>query len=211
MRTFFFVVLMTGCLGLLGLPAAAQKAPKIYTQRGPAQYLSTDALAVEDTCPGQDIVNQFSCTKEQAPGFHCFDVYRVQGDPVDRERYTLLDQTITQENVSAQPLCNIDALTCESFLASLNYNLDFSWFIANFPSSSFPECGLTYSCTRIACLKPLPPAEDGSPRSQKLSCVFKKNQIFFLGAPVTCQDKKQPAPAAKSPQPAAADTSSKLL
>ncbi len=177
---------------------AAEKPYKPVTQRAQAQYLSTDASAVEDTCPGNDIFNQFSCTKEQAPGFTCYDVYRVQGDPLDRERYTLLDQTITEENSSAEPLCNFETLTCDSFLKTLNYNLDFSWFIANFPSSSFPQCGLTYSCTRIACLKPLSPNQDGSPRSQKLSCVFKKNQIFFLGSPITCQDKNQPSPAANA-------------
>ena len=86
---------------------------------------------------------------------------------------------------------------CEDFLKALNYNLDFSWFIDDFPSSSFPECGLTYSCTRISCLKPLPLLENNSPRSQKLSCVFKKNQIFFLGTPLTCEDKNNPAPKPK--------------
>ena len=171
----------------------AEKTYKPYTQREPAQYLSTDAAAVEDTCPGNDIINRFTCTKEQAPGFQCFDVYRVQGDPLDSERYTLLDQTISEENTTAEPLCTFDTLTCADFLKALNYNLDFSWFIANFPSSSFPQCGLTYSCTRIACLKPLDPAPNGAPRSQKLSCVFKKNQIFFLGTPLVCQDKNAPA------------------
>ena len=184
------------CLLLLLITTAAPCHDKPYkpvTQRAPAQYLSTESSAVEDTCPGNDIFNQFFCTKEQAPGFTCYDVYRVQGDPLDAERYTLLDQTLTEENSSAEPLCTFDTLTCDAFLKALNYNLDFSWFIANFPSSSFPQCGLTYSCTRIACLKPLPPAQDGSPRSQKLSCVFKKNQVFFLGTQITCQDKNAPA------------------
>ncbi len=168
---------------------AADKPYKPVTQRAQAQYLSTDTSAVEDTCPGNDIINQFTCTKEQAPGFTCYDVYRVQGDPIDSERYTLLNQTLTEENSSAEPLCSFEEMNCDTFLKTLNYNLDFSWFIDNFPSSSFPECGLTYSCTRIACLRPLPPGTDNSPRSQKLSCVFKKNQIFFLGAQITCQDK----------------------
>ena len=171
---------------------AAAKNYKPLTERGTAQYLSTDASAVEDTCPGNNIISTFTCTKEQPAGFTCYDVYRMQGDPIDRERYTLLDETRSEENTTAEPLCTFDTLTCAAFLEALNYNLDFSWFIANFPSSSFPQCGLTYSCTRIACLKPLPPAQDGSPRAQKLSCVFKKNQTFFLGTPVTCQDKNAP-------------------
>ena len=163
---------------------------KPVTQRQTAQYLSTDTAAVEDTCPGNDIYQPFTCTKEQKSGYTCFDVYRVEGDPVDTERYTLLNQTLTVENTSPDPLCPTEALTCESFLTALKYNLDFSWFIANFPSSSFPQCADTYSCTRIACLKPLAPLADGTPQAHKLSCVFKKNQIFFLGAWISCQDKK---------------------
>ena len=169
---------------------AAQTAYKPQTIRQSPQYLSTDPALVEDTCPGHDILNRFTCSKKQSPGYSCFDVYMVQGDPIDAERYTLLDQSITLENSSAQPSCTFEnELTCENFLQALNYNLDFSWFISNFPSSSFPQCGETYSCTRIACMRPLPPTADGSPRSQKLSCVFKKNQIFFLGAEISCQDK----------------------
>lgn len=180
MKRIILLCLSAGCL------AAGYKP---VTVRQEAQYLSTDAALVEDTCPGQNIFQSFSCTKQQPPGYSCFDVYRVQGDPVDKERYTLLDQTITQEETSAEPLCTFDNLTCENFLEALNYNLDFSWFIANFPSSSFPACGLTYSCTRIACLRPLPALPDGTPQARKLSCVFKKNQTFFLGASVTCQNK----------------------
>ena len=191
MRSFCVVLLF----GLLSAPAwSHDKSYKPHTQRAAAQYLSTESFAVEDTCPGNDIFNQFVCTKAQAPGFTCYDVFQVQGDPMDNERYTLLDQTLTTEDTSAEPLCTFDNLTCADFLKTLKYNLDFSWFIADFPSSSFPECGLTYSCTRIACLKPLPPATDGTPRSQKLSCVFKKNQFFFLGTPLTCQDKNTPVP-----------------
>ncbi len=162
---------------------------KPVTVRQNAQYLSTEAKLVQDTCPGQDIFNQFTCSKQEAPGFTCFDVYRVQGDPMDKDRYTLLDQTITTEQTSPEPLCTFKELTCENFLKALNYNLDFSWFISNFPSSSFPQCGETYSCTRIACLLPAPGSTAQNPVSQKLSCVFKKNQTYFLGANITCQNK----------------------
>ena len=176
--------------GVLTLLHAADAVYKPQTVRQTPQYLTTDPALVEDTCPGHDILKRFTCTKNQAPGYSCYDVYMVQGDPIAAERYTLLDQTITIENSSAEPLCTFEGeMTCDNFLAALNYNLDFSWFISNFPSSSFPQCGETYSCTRIACLRPLAPAEDGSNRSEKLSCVFKKNQIFFLGAELSCQDK----------------------
>lgn len=176
--------------GVLTLLHAADAVYKPQTVRQTPQYLTTDPALVEDTCPGHDILKRFTCTKSQAPGYSCYDVYMVQGDPIAAERYTLLDQTITIENSSAEPLCTFEGeMTCDNFLAALNYNLDFSWFISNFPSSSFPQCGETYSCTRIACLRPLAPAEDGSNRSEKLSCVFKKNQIFFLGAELSCQDK----------------------
>ena len=176
----------------LGATAADVKPYKPRTVRAPAQYLSTDALAVTDTCPGGDIIAPFTCTKEQAPGFTCFDVYRVEGDPMDKERYTLLDQTLTTEDTTAEPKCNFSGeLTCEHFLQTLKYNLDFSWFITNFPSSSFPECGKTYTCTRIACWKPLQNTTDGAPQAQKLACVFKKNQIYFLGSQITCQDKNK--------------------
>ncbi len=179
------------CL-LLMLPAfgAGKKAYKPHTQRAPAQYLTTDALQVTDTCPGADIINPFTCTKDQTPGFTCFDVYRVEGDPMDQERYTLLDQAVTTQDTTAEPKCNFTGdLTCDNFLQALKYNLDFSWFITNFPSSSFPECGKTYTCTRIACWQPLPDAAPGEPQAQKLACVFKKNQIYFLGSQITCQDK----------------------
>lgn len=169
---------------------AAEKPYKPSTVRGQAQYLTTDALKVSDTCPGNDIINPFTCTKDQPAGFTCFDVYRVQGDPVDKDRYTLLDQTVTTEETTAEPSCNFTGdLTCENFLQSLKYNLDFSWFITNFPSSAFPECSQTYTCTRIACWKTLQDTSYGAPQAKKLSCVFKKNQIYFLGSQVTCQDK----------------------
>lgn len=177
------------CLLFAGALWAQDGAYKPVTLRAPAQYLSTDGYDVEDTCPGHDILKQFTCTKNTPPGYKCFDVYMVEGDPVDAERYTLLNQTLTEENVSAQPPCNFSELTCENFLHALHYNLAFSWYIDNFPSSSFPQCGETYVCTRLSCFNPLPDAPDGTPRSQKLSCVFKKNQLFFLGTQITCQDK----------------------
>lgn len=186
-------------LGAIGLSvcAAAQSTPKPYkpvTVRGQAQYLSIDESEVEDTCPGADIFNQFTCTKDTPAGFSCFDVYRVEGEPIDKERYTLLDETITEEPNTADPLCNFEGpLTCENFLASLKYNLDFSWFIANFPSSSFPQCGKTYTCTRIACWQKQPPTESGNVQSKKLMCVFKRNLSYFLGAQITCQDKNAPS------------------
>lgn len=184
-QTVFCFLLFAGvCM------AYAQNASyKPTTMRAPAQYLSTDAYAVKDTCPGNNILKQFSCTKNEPAGYKCFDVYMVEGDPIASERYTLLDEKLTEESVSADPQCSFDNLTCETFLQTLRYNLDFSWYIDNYPSSAFPECADTYTCTRLSCLKPLPAAEDGSPRAQKISCVFKKNQIFFLGAQVTCQDK----------------------
>ena len=173
--------------------AAETKPYKPQTVRGQAQYLTTDALKVTDTCPEGDIINPFTCTKEQPAGFTCFDVYRVQGDPIDKDRYTLLDETLTTEETTAEPKCNFTGkLTCANFLADLKYNLDFSWFITNFPSSAFPECAQTYTCTRIACWKTLADTSYGAPQAQKLSCVFKKNQIYFLGAQVTCQNKNAP-------------------
>lgn len=179
------------CLGVaLNAFGTAPKPFKPRTQRAPAQYLTTDALKVTDTCPGADIINPFSCTKEQAPGYTCFDVYRVEGDPMDKDRYTLLDQAVSTEDTTAEPKCAFTGeLTCDNFLQSLKYNLDFTWFITNFPSSSFPECGKTYTCTRIACWQTLANTSDGTPQAKKLTCVFKKNQIYFLGSQITCQDK----------------------
>ena len=179
------------CLLLATFTNATEMKPyKPHTVRAQAQYLSTDALAVTDTCPGADIISPFTCTKEQAPGFTCFDVYRVEGDPIDKERYSLLDQAVTTEDTTAEPKCNFTGeLTCDNFLQALKYNLDFSWFITNFPSSSFPECGKTYTCTRIACWKTLQDTASGTPQAKKLACVFKKNQIYFLGSQITCQDK----------------------
>lgn len=187
---------LTSCflLLILATPLVAKKAPyKPETVHQKPQYLSVNPAAVEDTCPGHNIFEPFVCSKQEEPGLTCFDVYRMQGDPIDSERYSLLNQTLTTESVSADPRCTFEELTCDNFLKALKYNLDFSFFIDNFPSSSFPECGLTYSCTRISCLLPLPPLQDGTPQSKKLSCVFKKHQFFFLGNDITCRDKNQPA------------------
>ena len=189
-RLFIYCFLVLG----LAMPSVAKERPyKPETVRQTPQYLSTNPALVEDTCPGHNIFEPFSCTKQDDPGFTCFDVYRLQGDPIDTERYVLLDQALTTESVSADPRCTFDELTCDNFLKALKYNLDFSFFIDNFPSSSFPECGKTYSCTRISCLLPLSPLQDGTPQSRKLSCVFKKNQLFFLGTNISCRDKNQPS------------------
>ncbi len=189
MKMIYFLLALF-LAGMLLPYAYGQRTYKPQTLRQTPQYLSTDPALVEDTCMGHDILNQFTCTHKEPAGYSCFDVYMVQGDPIDAERYTLLQETLSVENATPEPPCNFDGpLTCENFLKSLNYDLDFSWFIDNFPSSSFPQCGETYSCTRLACLKALPTAADGSPRTKKLSCVFKKNQIFFLGTAVFCQAK----------------------
>ena len=177
-------------LAALNTFGADKKPYRPFTQRAQAQYLTTDALKVTDTCPGADIINPFTCTKEQAPGFTCFDVYRVEGDPIDKDRYTLLDQTVTTEDTTAEPKCNFTGeLTCDAFLQALKFNLDFSWFITNFPSSSFPECGKTYTCTRIACWQTLQDTSYGEPQAKKLACVFKKNQIYFLGSQIKKKKK----------------------
>lgn len=190
MRKSIFLLLF--CLGCT--PILTAKSPKMLTLRGEAQYLSTQQTAVEDTCPGQDIFSSFSCSSKQPNGFSCFDVYQVQGDPIPAERYTLLDETVSTQNNTAEPACNFEGeLTCANFLTGLKYNLDFSWFITNFPSSSFPQCAQTYTCTRIACWRQLPPTASGEVQSQKLMCVYKKEQTFFLGTQITCQDKNPSA------------------
>jgi len=189
MKKFLLVSVFFLCTCFL----SAQAAYKPQTVREKAVYLSTDENAVEDTCPQNDIFNQFYCTKETPEGFSCFDVYRVQGDPIDKDRYTLLSESVSAETTTAEPACNFEGkLTCNNFLQSLKYNLDFSWFITNFPSSSFPECNQTYTCTRIACWQPFTDPADTNVQSKKLMCVFKKNQIYFLGSQVTCQNKNTP-------------------
>ncbi|MBR4355244.1 MAG: hypothetical protein IKP96_01525 [Elusimicrobiaceae bacterium] len=181
MRKIYILFLLFFCL--------AQTPYKPVTLRQRPQYLSIDATAVEDSCPGENIFDQFTCSKQEQPGYRCFDVYRVQGDPIDKERYTLLDQTLGTEPTSAEPRCPFQTLSCANFLQALKYNLDFSWFIANFPSSAFPQCSETYSCTRLACLVPAETSTAQNPVSKKLSCVFRKNQTFFVGTEITCQNK----------------------
>lgn len=178
-------LMLTIALGLLGTAHTAENSGKIITQRAPAEYLTTNPLEVDDTCPQNDIYAPFTCTKEQAPGFSCYDVSAVQGDPIPAQRYELLEESLSPENVSADPQCLQAEPTCAAFLKQLDFNLDFTWFIANFPSSSFPECGKTYTCTRIVCY--MPPKEGQTPAvSQKLSCVYKKHQRFFVGSRITC-------------------------
>lgn len=184
MKNFLYAV-----SGLLLFQAVlwAESTPqgKVKTQRGASQYLSVDPMDVTDSCPGGNIMQPFTCTKDQPDGFTCFDVSIVQGDPIPAQRYELLDESLAPEDVSAEPQCLNEEPTCESFLKYLNYNLDFSWFITNYPSSSFPECGKTYTCTRIVCYFP-PDKESGETASQKLSCVYKKHQRFFVGSEITC-------------------------
>lgn len=178
-------ILLLFCL--LSIFFLASGPTKLKTVRQAPQYLSTNSSLVEDTCPEHNILKQFSCSKKNKENFFCFDVYMVQGSPIDTERYTLLEEKLTLEKQTPEPLCPIETLTCEHFLRDLKYNLDFSWFIANYPSSSFPECAETYSCVRISCLKPSPSSNSSAPNSQRLSCVFKKNQFFFLGSQISCQ------------------------
>ncbi len=176
---------LVGLLAGLVLPTAAFA---MQTLRNPPQYLSTDAARVHDTCPGHNILSRFTCSAKEPPGFACFDVYLVEGDPVADERYRLLDQTLDVKNVTAEPVCPFsNEMNCENFLYALNYNLSFTFYIDNFPSSAYPQCADTYTCTRISCLRALAPQANGSPQAQKLSCVFKKNQLYFLGAEVSCQ------------------------
>ena len=185
MKHLFSVLLFLCGAALLAQAQRAGAQGKVKTLRGPAEYLSVDAAEVTDSCPGEDIFAPFTCTKAQQDGFTCFDVSLVQGDPIPTQRYELLDETLAAENVSAEPQCLNEEPTCDSFLKYLNYNLDFSWFITNYPSSSFPECGKTYTCTRIVCYFPAD-KEAAETASKKLSCVYKKHQRFFVGSEITC-------------------------
>ena len=170
------------CCGCLGRPGGY----RIQTQRQTPYYLTTDAEKVQDSCPGNDIFQQYNCPADAPEGLKCFDVYRVQGSPVPDQRYTLLHETVEEQNVTAQPECPAQVTDCASFLKALNYNLEFSWYVANFPSSSFEQCHETYDCKRLDCFQPLP-AEQGNSRSTLISCVYKKNQVFFVGSDITCQ------------------------
>ena len=180
-------ILLLFCL--LSIFFMASGNTKLKTIRQAPQYLSTKASLVEDTCPKHDILKQFTCTKKNEENFSCFDVYLVQGNPIDAERYSLIEEKLTMENRTPEPLCPMEKLSCDIFLKELKYNLDFSWFIVNYPSSSFPECAETYSCVRISCLKPTEKNSSFRLESQNLSCVFKKNQFFFLGSQISCRSK----------------------
>lgn len=184
-------------LCLLLLTAACASAPqgagraeyKIQTIRQTPYYLSADAAKVQDTCPKQDILRQYSCGKDQADGFECFDVYMAQGSPVNDQRYTLLSQTVQNRTVSPQPPCPAAMEPdCEAFLRALNYNLEFSWYLVNFPTSSFEQCRETYDCKRIDCYIPASSgAGQNTEQSTLVSCVYKRNQVFFVGSQVTCR------------------------
>ena len=78
---------------------------------------------------------------------------------------------------------------CASFLKALKDNLEFSWYLVNFPSSSFEQCRETYDCKRIDCYIPQKTGENEMPQATLVSCVFKRNQLFFVGSEITCRRK----------------------
>ena len=133
---------------------------------------------------GNNILTQYNCTRKQENGYTCFDVYMAQGRPLNTQEYTLLQERVEKQAVTPQPQCPTMEPTCDAFLKALNYNLEFSWYLVNFPTSSFPQCRETYDCKRIDCY--LPPAE-GEKEATLVSCVYKRNQVFFVGAQVTCR------------------------
>lgn len=183
--------LLYACASAPAEQASLQSQPgrpvRLQTLRTQPYYLARNPQEVQDTCPGHDILKQFNCGKAEQPGLSCFDVYFVQGSPVPSQRYQILQETLSEQNISPQPRCPLMEPTCEAFLKAMNYNLEFSFYIANFPSSSFPECGETYDCKRLVCyFAPLP----GQSASRELSCVYKRNQLFFVGSEVTCAVKK---------------------
>lgn len=179
--------LLTACAGLSG----EKDGYKMNTLRQTPYYLTTEAEQVEDTCPGNDILKQYTCTKDMPDGMRCFDAYMVQGSPAPEQRYTLLQEKVEKQTVSAQPECPADMQpNCQSFLQALQDNLEFSWYLVNFPSSSFEKCRETYDCKRIDCY--LPDNTTGpEPSATLVSCVFKRNQLFFVGSEVTCRRKYQ--------------------
>lgn len=176
-------LLFAGCVGTV---PAQGKPPRyrVSTERETAYYLGTDAEKVEDTCPGNNILTQYNCTRKQENGYTCFDVYMAQGRPLNTQEYTLLQERVEKQAVTPQPQCPAMEPTCDAFLKALNYNLEFSWYLVNFPTSSFPQCRETYDCKRIDCY--LPPAE-GEKEATLVSCVYKRNQVFFVGSQVTCR------------------------
>ncbi len=181
---FLFLCLLAG--GCAGVSAGSTARYRVTTERETPYYLGTDAEKVEDTCPGHDILKQYACSRKQEDGFSCFDVYLAQGSPVTTQRYSLLQERIERQPVSPQPQCPAMEPTCEAFLQALNYNLEFSWYLVNFPTSSFPQCRETYDCKRIDCYLPPNPAS-GVKDSTLVSCVYKRNQLFFVGSEVTCR------------------------
>ena len=133
------------------------------------------------------ILKQYNCSKEDVNGLECFDVYMVQGSPVNEQKYTLLEQTVEKKPVTAEPACPVMSQPdCASFVKALNYNLEFSWYLVDFPSSSFEQCRETYDCKQITCLVP-PNTAAGETDSTLISCVYKRNQLFFVGSDITCQ------------------------
>ena len=180
---YFLFCLLCGCMSFSNGEKALRE--RVKTEREKPYYLTTDPQQVEDTCPENNILQTFNCTKAQPDGFTCFDVYLVQGSPVNEQKYTLLQQTVEEKNVTPQPPCpnNMQA-DCSSFLKALNYNLEFSWYLVNFPSSSFQQCQETYDCKRIDCYLSSEKAEN---LSTLVSCVYKRNQVFFVGSEVTCR------------------------
>lgn len=186
-KFFYLLVCAAFCGACASVSQADLSAPKVrvQTRREKAYYLSSEAAGVRDTCPGHDILRQYTCPKDARDGFSCFDAYMVQGSPVNEQRYTLLSQTVEKQPVSAQPQCPVMEADCASFLRALNYNLEFSWYLVNFPTSSFARCRETYDCKRIDCYLPAD-ASSSDKDSTLVSCVYKRNQIFFVGAEVSC-------------------------
>ncbi len=180
----FSLCFLCACISPVNKDGSARY--RVSTEREKPYYLSSNAEKVLDTCPGHDILKQYSCSKDQLNGFTCFDVYMVQGSPVNEQRYTLLQERIEKQSVSPEPVCPKMEPTCESFLKAMNYNLEFSWYLVNFPSSSFEQCRETYDCKRIDCYLP-PDSTIGEKNATLVSCVYKRNQVFFVGADVTCR------------------------
>ena len=181
-RFVWALCFLGGCASFTG--ADGQAHYKMQTQRQEPYYLSIEAEKVQDTCPAHDILKQFSCTKEQTDGYSCFDVYMVQGRPANEQEYTLLQEKVQSQPVTAQPPCPADMQpTCASFLKALKYNLEFSWYLVDFPSSSFAQCKETYDCKRIDCAMPSQTPEQAA----VVSCVYKRNQVFFVGSEITCR------------------------
>ena len=176
-KIILFLILFTS--GCVGLSRTDEPKYRVQTVRQTPYYLSTDATKVEDTCVGRDIIKQYTCTAKDEADSTCFDVYMVQGSPAPEERYTLLKETIENQPVTAEPACPKDVRDCSSFLKALDYNIEFSWYLANFPSSSFPQCRETYDCKRVDCYQPL--QKEKSIQSTLISCVFKKNQLSDQG------------------------------